>query len=143
MSGTIMLNSIALASTFALSLLFAGACSDQDPSEPAGGVDRKVVDAPIDAIDILVRESFPPGYTVHITSGLPSGCARFNAAEVLERNRASIPIRVTNTLPADPGAMCTAIYGYHETNVYIVKGFQSGQIYTLKVNDKEKTFTAQ
>lgn len=138
-----MLKSITLVFTFAFGLLFVGACSDQGPSEPGLGEDRKVVDAPIEAIDILVREGFPPGYTVHITSGLPSGCARFNAAEVLERNRGSVAIRVTNTLPAYPGAICTAIYGYHETNVDLGQSFQSGQIYTLKVNDKEKTFTAQ
>ena len=138
-----MLKSMTLVFTFALGLFFAGACSDQAPSEPGGGADRKVVDAPIEAVDILVRESFPPGYTVHITSGLPSGCARFNAAEVFERNGTIIAIRVTNTVPADPGAICTEIYGYHETNLNLGTDFKPGQTYTVKVNDKEKTFTAQ
>ena len=138
-----MLKSITLAFSFALGLVFAGACSDQASSDPDGGADRKFVDAPIEAIDILVRESFPPGYTVHITSGLPSGCARFNLAEVLEQNGANIAIRVTNTLPTGPDVVCTALYGYHETNLDLGQDFKSGQAYTVKVNGKEKTFTAQ
>ena len=135
-----MAKPIALAFVFALILGIGGACSDRDSD---GSVDRMVVDAPIEAIDILVRESFPPGYTVHVTSGLPSGCARFNAAEVLERNGANIVIRVTNTLPTGKDVVCTAIYGYHEANLDLGQDFKSGQVYTVKVNDKETTFTAQ
>ena len=138
-----MLKSIAFTSTLALGLVFAFACSARDSSDSGGGAGRKVVDAPIEAIDILVRESLPPGYTVHITSGLPSGCARFHLAEVLERNGANIVIRVTNTMPAGPDVVCTAIYGYHETNLDLGQDFKPGQTYTVKVNDKEKTFTAQ
>ncbi|MEP7215214.1 MAG: hypothetical protein ABI782_03125 [Anaerolineaceae bacterium] len=134
------MKSIAPALTFALFLAIASACSDRDSAPSA---DRMIVDAPIEAIDILVRESSPPGYTVHITSGLPSGCARFNLAEVLERNGATIVIRVTNTLPTGKDIACTAIYGYHETNLDLGQDFKPGQVYTVKVNDKAKTFTAQ
>lgn len=105
--------------------------------------ERKVVEAPIESIDILVRESFPPGYTAKITSGLPSGCARFHGARIANRVAETITVKVTNTLPAEDGVPCTAIYGYHEANVDLGQDFVSGQTYTVKANDKEKTFTAQ
>ena len=123
-------------------LLGAVACS---PRTPAGGDngERKEVDAPIESIDILVRESFPPGYTLHIVSGLPSGCAKFNMAAVIERTGNNIFVRVTNTMPSDPNVVCTMIYGYHETNLDLGTNFKSGVTYTVQVNDKSKTFTAQ
>lgn len=102
-----------------------------------------IVDAPIESIDILVRESFPPGYTAHIVSGLPSGCAKFNLAAVIERTGNHIAVKVTNTVPADPKTVCTAIYGYKETNLDLGTNFKSGETYTVDVNDKSKSFVAQ
>ncbi len=99
--------------------------------------------APIDGIDILVRESYPPGYTAHITSGLPSGCAKFHSAEVTGRSGNTITVTVLNTMPADPNTQCTAIYGSHEANIDLGTEFVSGQTYTVEVNDKTKTFVAQ
>ena len=121
----------------AVAILAAG-CS---PRDSEGG--RKIVDAPIEAIDILVRESFPPGYTAKITSGLPSGCAQFHEAKVTGRSGTTITISVTNTMPSDPKAICTDIYGYHETNLDLGQDFVSGQTYTVKVNDRKETFRAQ
>ncbi len=118
------------------------ACSPRTPPGSPDG-DRKVVDAPIEAIDILVRESFPPGYTAKITSGLPSGCARFHEAKITGRSGTAITISVTNTMPSDPKTICTDIYGYHEANVDLGQDFVPGRTYAVKVNDKEKTFRAQ
>ncbi|MGE3075369.1 MAG: hypothetical protein AB7N24_16560 [Dehalococcoidia bacterium] len=123
-------------------LALAAACSERDRS-PGGDGDRKVVDAPIDGLDILVRESFPPGYTAHILSGLPTGCARFDAATLVGRSGTTITIRVTNTEPTDTHIACTAIYGTHESNVDLGQDFTSGTTYTVRVNDKTKTFVAQ
>jgi hypothetical protein len=124
---------------FALAVaIVAAGCS---PRDAEGG--RTIVDAPIEAIDILVRESFPPGYTAKITSGLPSGCARFHEATITGRSGTTITISVTNTMPSDPNTICTDIYGYHETNVDLGQDFVSGQTYTVRVNDKEETFRAQ
>ena len=122
--------------------LAAFACTPRTESGGTTG-DRRVVDAPIDGIDILVRESFPPGYTAHITSGLPSGCAQFDKAEITGRDNNTITIRVTNTIPDDDDVACTAIYGYHESNVDLGQDFVSGQTYTVKVNSETETFTAQ
>lgn len=118
--------------------IVAAGCS---PRDAEGG--RTIVDAPIEAIDILVRESFPPGYTAKITSGLPSGCARFHEAKITGRSGTTITISVTNTMPSDPKTICTGIYGYHETNLDLGQDFVSGRTYTVQVNNKEETFRAQ
>lgn len=121
-----------------LGLVLAG-CSPREPEDHP----RKVVDAPIERIDILVRESFPPGYTAHIVSGLPSGCATFHEARLTGRAGTTITIRVTNTVPAGPGVVCTDIYGLHESNVDLGQDFVPGRRYTVQVNDRETTFRAQ
>jgi hypothetical protein len=110
---------------------------------PATTPGRKIVDAPIDGLDVVVRESFPPQYAVTIVSGLPSGCAVFNAAEVTSRAGTEITIRVTNTEPDDPNLACTAIYGTHESTVELGSDFTSGVTYTVRVNDESIDFTAQ
>ena len=130
----------------AATLLLAVACvpggsgrSDQTATPAA----RKSVPAPIEKLEILVRESFPPGYTLHITSGLPGGCAQFEAATITGRSGNTITVSVTNTIPADDGVICTAIYGYKETNVDLGQEFVSGRTNTVQVNDEQTTFTAQ
>lgn len=102
-----------------------------------------IVAAPINKVDVLVRESAPPGYTAHIVSGLPSGCARFHSAEITGQAGNTITIGVKNTMPADANTVCTAIYGYHETNVDLGTDFAPRQQYIVLVNDKSATFTTQ
>ncbi len=111
-----------------------------NPSTTPG---RKIVDAPIDGLDIIVRESFPPQYAVHIVSGLPSGCALFEQAEITGRSGTEITVHVTNTMPDDPNVACTAIYGTHESTVDLGSDFTAGTPYTVRVNDKSVEFTAQ
>ncbi|HLB22766.1 MAG TPA: hypothetical protein VJP07_01605 [Dehalococcoidia bacterium] len=120
-------------------------CGNDEDGAPAptSTPGRKIVDAPIDGLDIVVRESFPPQYGVHIVSGLPSGCAQFDKAEITGRTAAEITIRVTNTVPADPNVACTAIYGTHESDVDLGSDFTAGATYTVRVNDKSIDFTAQ
>lgn len=103
----------------------------------------KTTAAPIERLDVLTRESSPPGYTLYIVSGLPSGCARFHSAEVTGRAGATITVVVLNTVPADPRTECTAIYGYHEANLDLGQDFTPGTTYTVNVNDKTTTFRAQ
>jgi inhibitor of cysteine peptidase len=118
---------------------------DATPSDATAdpGGDRVVVDAPIDEVDILVLESFPVQYDARIVSGLPSGCALFDAAEITVRTGNEITIRVTNTVPADENVACTAIYGTKETTVPLGTDFVSGETYTVQVNDNAAQFTAQ
>jgi hypothetical protein len=129
-----------------LGFALGAACGDgnedqRDPtSQPAG---RTVVDAPIDGAEILQLESFPVQYNLRIVSGLPSGCAEFDKAEITSRSDGEIVVRVTNTLPADPNIACTAIYGTKETTLPLGTDFESGQTYTVRVNDSRVEFTAQ
>jgi hypothetical protein len=115
--------------------------------EPGGKLpplpdDRKAEPAPIDGLDISVAESFPPQYFVHVQAGLPSGCAKQYGFEV-SRDGDVITISVLNSVPADPGTICTAIYGIYELNIPLGSDFDSGHTYTVRVNDQETTFTAQ
>ena len=107
------------------------------PPPPTGDV--TLVDAPIDELELIIRESFPPQYAVRIVSGLPNGCARFEDATLT----APLEIRVRNSMPGDPNIACTAIYGTHEETVDIGSDFVSGQEYVVRVNDKDLRFTAQ
>ena len=100
--------------------------------------------APIESVDILAMESFPVQYAVSIVSGLPSGCAAFAGAEVVERSGTAVRIEVLNTMPApDANLACTMIYGLHESNVALGTDFQSGVTYTVDVNGTITEFTAQ
>lgn len=104
--------------------------------------DRTFELAPIDGAEIVMRESAPPQYAVHITSGLPSGCAEF-ADATASRTGDAITITVRNTLPADARIACTQIYGTHETTVELGSDFVRGTTYRVRVNAKTIEFTAQ
>ncbi len=123
-------------------LVVATACNFRDDGggTPAG---RRSERAPIESVDIVVRESFPPQYGAQIVSGLPSGCAAFEKAEVSERSGNTITISVTNTMPSNPDTVCTAIYGMHESNVDLGSDFVSGETYRVDVNGTVKEFKAQ
>jgi hypothetical protein len=123
---------------------FAGRCDDDERGvTPVPTYRTQIVDAPIDELEVLTLESFPPQYNVRIVSGLPSGCAQFDKAEITGRSGNEITIHVTNIMPDDPNIACTAIYGTHESFVGLGSDFVSGQTYTARVNDKSIDFTAQ
>lgn len=102
------------------------------------GGDRKQVAAPIDKVDVLIRESNPPQVTAKIAAGLPGGCAQQGSHSV-SRSGDTITISVLNTMPKDD-LVCTAIYGTYELNVDLGGAFSIGTTYTLRVNDKTTTF---
>lgn len=98
--------------------------------------------APIDGAEMVVRESAPTQYAVHVTSGLPSGCAEF-ADATATRTADEFTITVRNTVPSDPEIACTQIYGTHETTIELGTAFVSGTHYLVRVNDRTVEFTAQ
>ncbi len=108
------------------------------PALPAG---TQRVDAPIDELEMLVLESFPPQYMLHVEAGLPSGCAKAAGYEAA-RSGNTVTVSVYNSLPTAALA-CTAIYGMYEVNINLGSDYVSGQTYTVRVNDKSVTFTAQ
>ena len=99
------------------------------------------VKAPIDKAEIGVAKSLPPQSSVEITSGLPSGCARFDGYDV-KREGELITINVWNTIPSVNMA-CTMIYGYVDTSVKLGSDFETGKTYTVMINDEKRTFVAQ
>jgi hypothetical protein len=127
----------------------ATACGDDSNGGSSGltpdPTGRVVVDAPIDELEVIVRESFPPEYAVRIVSGLPNGCAQFNEAQITSRMGRTILISVTNAISADQNVACTAIYGQHKSVVELGKGneFRTGTEYSVRVNLKEVRLIAQ
>ena len=129
-------------------IALAAACGDaptEDPTPQPGtpAYTTKIEDAPIDGLDVLTLEKFPPEYNLRILSGLPSGCALFDKAEESGRSGNTITVRVTNTMPDDPYTACTQIYGTKETFLSLGSDFTPGATYTVNVNDKTVEFTAQ
>ena len=116
------------------------------PSVGSGGqaeYQRAEVPAPIEKVEVLIRESWPPQYAVDVTSGLPSGCAKFERiTHSISGDR--IEIEVINTEPA-PGELvaCTAIYGYATNTVELGTDFEAGKTFTVSVNGVEETFEGQ
>ena len=122
--------------------------SGSDPSptpEPTSIVPSDMVEvpAPIESVEIIIAESYPPQYFVHVVSGLPNGCVEFYGYEE-SRSGNAVTITVTNLEPApsEPIA-CAAIYLTHETSVPLGTDFQPGETYTVKVNEAVETFVAQ
>ena len=120
---------VALVAAAAAAALAAGA-----GAAPA----RQTLAAPIDAIDVLVRESAPPQVTLKITAGLPSGCAKQDSHSV-RRAGDTITVTVLNSMPTG-NPICTMIYGTYVLNVDLGNDFRVGGTYTVQVNDKTKQF---
>lgn len=134
-----------VAAFVALALLTA-ACSDRDlrpiPS-PSPTYRTKIEPAPIDNLELIIRESFPPQYAVKITSGLPSGCHQFDRAEPDGWRGSTLIIRVTNIAPDDPDVACDTLYRFVDTVVELGTDFVPRQRYAVQVNERRLDFTAQ
>ena len=100
------------------------------------------VPAPIESVEVLVMESFPPQYSLVVVSGLPNGCASF-AGYRLERSGDTIRVEVLNWKPVGPQVACTDNYRTVTTNIPLGSDFESGRSYTVLVNDVTESFVAQ
>ena len=96
--------------------------------------------APIDEVDVRIAESYPPQVFVYILGGLADSCTSFHDLTT-KRDGKTINIKVQTIRPKD--AECAQVYGSFEKNVPLGSDFTSGETYTVKVNDKETTFTMQ
>ncbi len=111
--------------------------SDLSPL-PAG---RERVDAPIDGLEILTLESFPPQYVLQVDAGLSNGCAE-PAGHEASRSGSTIQVRVHNSMPQGE-VVCTAIYGMYQLNIPLGSDFEPGAKYLIEVNGQSVSFTAQ
>ena len=91
------------------------------------------VPAPIESVELLIMESFPPQYSLVVVSGLPNGCASF-AGYRLERGGDTVSIEMLNWKPADPQVACTDNYRTVETRIPLGSKFDPDTTYTVHVN---------
>lgn len=96
--------------------------------------------APIESIEVVRSDSATPSYWTVITSGLPSGCAKFERIDST-RSGDSFQVTVLNRTPQTLTA-CTAIYGYVTNRVPLTGEFVLGRTYTVVVNGQTTTFVA-
>jgi hypothetical protein len=119
------------------------ACALASCAAAGGGEEgRTEVRAEIVRVSLRVAESHPPQYFADVTSALPNGCTRFARAAV-RRAGEVVFVDVFVTVPADPNAMCTMIYGEHESAVALGSDFRPGARYVLDVNGTRQQFVAQ
>ena len=152
---TILLNrSLAALAAIAVLAIVLAACSGSQaatstvpPSPPAGGTpgqtdepERVEALAPIEGVEILVAESWPPQYFVAVTSGLPNACMEFDRYEVT-REGDTIRVAVVNLVQA--GVPCEDVYGTVEHNIPLGSDLNPGTTYTVVVNDVTETFVTQ
>ena len=109
-------------------------------SESGGEGEILIKPAPIHEVQVNIAESYPSQIIIYIKGGLADGCTTFHELTT-ERSGNTVNIKVTVQRPKK--AICTQVYGYFEKNVNLGSDFTSGETYTIKVNDKTKTFVMQ
>lgn len=131
---------IVVISILALVTLVAAGAFALAQGAPGGSAapGRHTVEAPIDGLDIIVRESYPPQVALRITAGLPNGCAQVHSHSVT-RAGDTFTVKVLNSMP-DGSPMCTMIYGTYELQIEL-GSVETGRTYTIVVNDQTKTLT--
>ncbi len=98
----------------------------------AGGEASNVGEAMVEAIEILILESFPVQVHVIAEGHLPDGCTQIDQVSQ-QRNGMTFTITVTTSRP--PQALCTlAIVPFEEVIVLDVLGLAAG-VYTVEVNN--------
>lgn len=96
--------------------------------------------APIESVEVVRSDSATPSYWAVITSGLPSGCAKFERIDS-SRSGDLFTMTVLNRIPQTL-LPCTAIYGYVTNRVPLTGELVIGRTYVLRVNDQTTTFVA-
>ncbi len=100
------------------------------------------VQAPIESVEVLIMESFPPQYSVVAVSGLPNACVSFAGYRV-DRNGDTVQIEVINWKPSRSDVACAEVYDTVTTTITLGSEFNPGHTYTVAVNNVTETFVAQ
>ena len=113
----------------------------RDPEGPK----MVVKESPVEGVELLILESFPPQYRLKVLSALPLGssCSKFNGYDISRPFANTIHITVTHLEVAQTNVPCTRDRPVVETDISLGKDFKSGEEYTVRVNDHTETFTAQ
>ena len=98
--------------------------------------------APIENVEVMIMESFPPLYSLRVVSGLPNGCLSYGGY-TLSREGNVTRVEMVNWRSGDSQIVCDQVYSTVVTTIPLGPGFESGETYTVLVNDKTQTFVAQ
>lgn len=108
-----------------------------EPSDQPDELETVEKLAPIDRIEILAAQSFPPRYFLLVESGLRNSCTEFDRHEVkAEGNMLDVTIINRETV----GVPCTEEYRTVVHNIALGSDFELGTTYTVQVNDEAETF---
>ena len=102
------------------------------------------VRSPIESIELLIMESYPPQYALYVISALPKGsaCSWFNGYDVASPYPGRIEVEITHH-EATGLRICTADYPIVETSVPLDFDFEPGREYEIVVNGESvETFEA-
>lgn len=108
---------------------------------PDGGLDTKVVLAPILEAEVQGGSSASADYALHVIAEIGDGCHKFERVDVT-RDGDTIDVTVLRAAPAHPEAVsCLMLYQTHEETVALGSDFESGREYTVILNGGERTLT--
>ena len=108
--------------------------------------DTFIAESPVESWEVVILESEPPQYQLHLVSGMPKGsnCSQFNGYEIQRSESNRIDVVITHHQVADPYAIWTADYPMVETLVPLGSDLGPSVEYTVSVNsDTEELFVAQ
>jgi hypothetical protein len=128
------------AAALAAALAFASCAGGERAAQAVAADGRTEVRAPIVRVSVRSAER-PPQVFADVVSALPNGCAQF-ARYAVRREGDVVFVDVFNTVPADPGTMCTMIYGEHQSAVPLGGEFRRGATYVLDANGTRQRFVA-
>ena len=113
------------------------------PEDPS--VEVVTARSPVESVEVLIMESYPPQYSLHIVSALPKGssCSWFNGYDIGSPYPGMIEVEVTHHEVTEFG-ICTADYPIVETFVPLGADFEPGREYEVVVNGElAERFEAQ
>ena len=101
--------------------------------------------APVHEVELVIAESYPVQYFLHVLSGLPNACVEFSHYSVAPRtnDNDTVTVEIINLEPVGDDTACAEIYGFVETNIPLGSDFFPGRTYTVMVNNFTLTFVAQ
>jgi hypothetical protein len=114
--------------------------SSTPPPTPTLAAGRRAVPAPIDAVSVETQGT-PSQYVVLATATLPNGCI-MQYTQSVRREGNTFIVTVLNSEPT-ANVLCTTVFRTYQVRVTIGDALQSGQTYTVRVNDKSTTFRAR
>ena len=115
--------------------LFVAAC------QPAPTVDDYALgsDAYVEALDILIMESFPVQVSVLVSGYLPDGCTELHEITV-EQQQSTFILKLTSRRPTGEIACTEALVPFEETVPLDVYGLEAGT-YMVVAQDVAEIFT--